>query len=530
MEGIDKLNDKVQKIQEDLRKIKESVLSETQRKEKIREIKRRAENTKNELEKRINTLKDKTKEEVKALLNSLNEIINFKLSIWNSWDSNLDVSSDWKTKSWFFSEAKDWVWNQRSDVWNPDKRKEEWGKNILRTVWFAVTWVWAVALVYKWVKKLRNRAFKDDEKWDDEKPEETEQSEDETKGKKKEKKSFWNTRYWETLKRLWFGAWAVWWSYLLWRYLSNKEDKSETSTKEKIKEMQWLESDVKNLKNQASECLRLSNTYVIDLRKNKKEYDKILSEALRLQEDNKAIFDEILASNVSEKVREKVQTIKNNIDYYVNEIKEMDGEISKDVSESSNWRKSWNDLDKFESLSSSVITDETINYINSKVKSLTLDDKMKEWMRDVLDKYLALHPILKKDKNKHIVLEIDDKKEFSNMLNGLRDRLSPSLLWGENSLNWKEWLSVSSFGSWLRNLSNSMKDLDSDKYKDIIFNHFWWLIKNIVKSGWWNMTIKEYYDSISKCYPNKNADKILNDLNSSGRADKDIKDMRYPFS
>ena len=101
---LEKLNDKVQKIQEDLRKVKETVISDAKRKEKIEEIKRRAEETKKELEKNINTLKDKAKDEAKTILNSLNEIINFKLSIWNaaSWNTSWGtVSSNWNIEQWF---------------------------------------------------------------------------------------------------------------------------------------------------------------------------------------------------------------------------------------------------------------------------------------------------------------------------------------------------------------------------------------------------------------------------------------------
>ena len=78
---MDKFNEKVNGIQEDLRKIKELVLSETERKKRIEDIKRRAESAKIELEKSINTLKDEAKKEAQALVESLNEIINLKLSI-----------------------------------------------------------------------------------------------------------------------------------------------------------------------------------------------------------------------------------------------------------------------------------------------------------------------------------------------------------------------------------------------------------------------------------------------------------------
>jgi hypothetical protein len=78
---INKLNDKVQEIQDDLKNVKEMVLDEGKREEKIREIKEKAKVVKEERESKITTLKDKTKEEAQSLLSSLNEIINFKFSI-----------------------------------------------------------------------------------------------------------------------------------------------------------------------------------------------------------------------------------------------------------------------------------------------------------------------------------------------------------------------------------------------------------------------------------------------------------------
>ena len=81
MAEIDKLNDKVEQIQEDLKNIKEAVISESERKEKIKQIKEKAINLKREIETSMDTLKDKTKEEVKTLLNSLNDLINFKASM-----------------------------------------------------------------------------------------------------------------------------------------------------------------------------------------------------------------------------------------------------------------------------------------------------------------------------------------------------------------------------------------------------------------------------------------------------------------
>ena len=79
--GLEDMAKKVEDIKEDLKKVKESVLSETKRIEQINYIKYRAEMAKRELESSFNSLKDKAREEGQSLLKSLNEVINFKLSI-----------------------------------------------------------------------------------------------------------------------------------------------------------------------------------------------------------------------------------------------------------------------------------------------------------------------------------------------------------------------------------------------------------------------------------------------------------------
>jgi len=285
---LEKLNDKVQKIQEDLAKVKETVLSEAKRKEKIEEIKRRAEETKKELEKNINTLKDKAKDEAKTILNSLNEIINFKLSIWDaaSWNPSWGtVSSNWNVEKWFFDKAKDWIWDQWSNIWDEKKWKEEWWKNALRTAWFVVTWVWAVALVCKWVKSLWNWAF-----WKD-KDEDKEKSEKKDDDKKKEKKWFWNKWYWKAIKYSVIWTWIYyvvhWIKTGKWNLsdFSNRDasnpkpenpEKPQTSVEEKAQLLYWLENESKWLKEWAERCLKLSQTKIVDHVKNKEEYDRIL--------------------------------------------------------------------------------------------------------------------------------------------------------------------------------------------------------------------------------------------------------------
>jgi hypothetical protein len=115
------------------------------------------------------------------------------------------TNSETQEKKWFFTKTKEWVWEQWDDVWSKEKWKTEWWKNLLRTAWFVATWVGAVALTVKWVKKLWNWAF-----WDNEE-ETSEEAESDSKkvkkNKEKDSESFWDWSIWKFIK--W--AWAVLW-------------------------------------------------------------------------------------------------------------------------------------------------------------------------------------------------------------------------------------------------------------------------------------------------------------------------------
>jgi hypothetical protein len=80
-------------------------------------------------------------------LNSFSEIMNLYTSILSHTENE---EEDVEAEKWFFWKAWDWIWEQWSDVWSGDKRKQQPWKNLLRTAWFVATWVWAVALAYKW--------------------------------------------------------------------------------------------------------------------------------------------------------------------------------------------------------------------------------------------------------------------------------------------------------------------------------------------------------------------------------------------
>lgn len=197
MTNIEQLESKTSKLKDELSALKNDVsLSKEQKKEKADRLKTQVEETKTEVKWKIEELaskSDKTSEKEKkgaeSILQSLDEVTWLYNSItWGispNWiQSSTEKAGNWAKEStasttskrnWettqtptedknIFVKAKDWIWEQWDCIQRKDKRHEEWWKNLLRTAWFVLSWAWAVALLYKWVKKLWNRAFSSDKK------------------------------------------------------------------------------------------------------------------------------------------------------------------------------------------------------------------------------------------------------------------------------------------------------------------------------------------------------------------------------
>ena len=188
--NIDQLKTEVDDIKKSLNDLKNNVnIPESEKKTKAETLKTQAEVTKQKVQNEINELKSATdeeskkkKEEAEALLNSFNEIMSLYNSIINTWTSNKPSQQalpETESKG-VFSNAKDWIWNQWSDVWDEEKWKTEKWANLLRAAWFVATWAGAVALTYKWIKKLFWW-------WNDEEEEIEEKSKKENEENKEEK-------------------------------------------------------------------------------------------------------------------------------------------------------------------------------------------------------------------------------------------------------------------------------------------------------------------------------------------------------
>ena len=225
---VEQLQSEVSDLEKLLNELKTKTFSDAEREKKEKDAKSKAE----KLQWQIDALSKQEwidpklaeeKEKAKVLLESYEKTLGLKSSIkekpseWSKTDKKETTDTtqtqtqpeeqnpgETAEEKWFFWKAWDWIWEQWSDVRSGEKRKEQPWKNILRTVGFWVTWY----AIYKWVKKLWNRAF-----WKKKKDEESEsESSSESSSKKdtkEEEKSFWDKPVWKFIKWVWAVLW-VW--------------------------------------------------------------------------------------------------------------------------------------------------------------------------------------------------------------------------------------------------------------------------------------------------------------------------------
>lgn len=194
MTNIEQLKKETDEIKKWLEELKNNVsISESEKKTKAEELKTKAESTKHKIESEIASLSEKTddeskrkKEEAETLLNTFNETVNLYASVLASSETKPEEEKKETTdteKKWFFKKTGEWIWEQRDDVWSKEKWEKELWINLLRTAWFVATWVWAISLAVKWIKKL---FWKDKKKESDS----SDSSKDKEEKKKPRRKKF----------------------------------------------------------------------------------------------------------------------------------------------------------------------------------------------------------------------------------------------------------------------------------------------------------------------------------------------------
>ena len=242
MDSINRLKKEVDEIKNSLNSLRTNVsLSDTEIKNRAEAIKTQADTIKEKIQNEISIQKDKVKKEkAETLLKSVNDSINLYLQTFADTLKNKDNMNQPKNDD-IFTKTKDWIWDQWSDVKSRDKRKEQPWWNTLRTLWFWA-WLWLAWYgIYKWVKKLWNRAFwkKKNKDWEGD---DTDKASDKKEDKSEEKESFWKSTWWKILKWAGITTASWWWVYFLGKSLhlwwnndsSSKTDQVQTSTAWKI--------------------------------------------------------------------------------------------------------------------------------------------------------------------------------------------------------------------------------------------------------------------------------------------------------
>ena len=181
-------------------------------------------------------------------------------------------------------------------------------------------------------------------------------------------------------------------------------------------------------------------------------------------------------------------------------------------------------------IDSKIIIDAALSYFDEEVKLYSLKWEARENVQLILKNYLSSHPILKKNSNWEVVFIIDNKKEFAGMIKNLANTLfdwMPKVIRSLAVLiafGWNEELQKT-----LDNLDSSLMKLPSKQYKDIVFDYFWWILKRVCESVWWDMIVEDYYNRVHVYYPNKNHIQILKEMDVAGQTNNDIKLLKYPF-
>ena len=179
-------------------------------------------------------------------------------------------------------------------------------------------------------------------------------------------------------------------------------------------------------------------------------------------------------------------------------------------------------------VNSKVVVDAVMNYFDEDVKKFKLSMKARSQIKSILDSYFASHTFFVVNNLGNVEFYIDDKREFSKMVKSLmniviedmpflvRKVVIPLFLWWNDAIQRK-----------LDNLDATVYNMKEKQYKDIIFDCVARITKKVCININWKTTIGEYYSNISKYFPNKNWNHVLQELDASGQSSLDIKKFKY---
>ena len=177
-----------------------------------------------------------------------------------------------------------------------------------------------------------------------------------------------------------------------------------------------------------------------------------------------------------------------------------------------------------------LIINAALKYFDEEVRAFDLSLEAKQEISGILAQYLAAHSILKVWSDWRVIFVIENKKDFSNMMKQLVKVIiddMPFLL---------RRVAIPVFFGWVSSIQRSLDNLDvtamnmkEKQYKSVVFDYMWWIVKRVLISMNGDMKIWDYYNSIRRYYPNRNSDKIMQELETLWLKDKDMKNLQYPF-
>ena len=177
-----------------------------------------------------------------------------------------------------------------------------------------------------------------------------------------------------------------------------------------------------------------------------------------------------------------------------------------------------------------LIINAALKYFDEEVRAFDLSLEAKQEISGILAQYLAAHSILKVWSDWRVIFVIENKKDFSNMMKQLVKVIiddMPFLL---------RRVAIPVFFGWVSSIQRSLDNLDvtamnmkEKQYKSVVFDYMWWIVKRVLISMNGDMKIWDYYNSIRRHYPNRNSDKIVQELETLWLKDKDMKNLQYPF-
>lgn len=181
-------------------------------------------------------------------------------------------------------------------------------------------------------------------------------------------------------------------------------------------------------------------------------------------------------------------------------------------------------------IDANVITNAALSYFDEEVKLYSLKWKSRERVVSILNSYLFAHPVLVVWDQWGMNFVISNKEEFCRMVKEIVNVIINDMpflvrkVWVALFFGWNDKLQEK-----LDNLENTIFTMKEKQYKDIVFDYIWWIVKRVEKSVGWKMTVKQYYDDLSKYFPNKNSANISQELFKTWKWNVDIKYMNYPF-